>query len=510
MAGHSVVRHVAFSLTGDDDHLAASFGQITSYELFGSDGKPITGGVYDPRLGTISHEYRCTTCAHGRKLCPGHRGHIRLRAAVLQPAAIVEVRKWLRVICLRCGEILVDREKYAGLPPSRRLAAAATVATEGRRCRCGEVHPKIVKDPEDYFTFWAEPPTPQAKARAGPRGAYKLYPDAIRAMFERVSPASVAALGREMHPKNLVLLTVPVATNSIRPGVRAYGGGGSSYHDSTNLIQSLLKRNGQLPERLPEAMGPLGPAGQVDGELDRAVTNQQQIYYELVKGSASTSATQGSAGRRGLVLGSRQVHSLLRNLSRKEGRIRANLLGKRVFEISRSTISGCSQLRIDEVGIPLQFARTLQVEETVQEYNRDWLMTFFLNGHRQYPGCTILTRRATGESHDVGGLRDYTLEIGDKLKRDVVTGDLATFNRQPTLERSSMGTHKVVVLQDPSKHTFQFNVLACENYNADEVQNHHCPQQVAAAEGANTPSRANSVSVARKCPFAPRMAVLRM
>ncbi len=56
MAGHSVVRHVAFSLTGDDDHLAASFGQITSYELFGSDGKPITGGVYDPRLGTISHE----------------------------------------------------------------------------------------------------------------------------------------------------------------------------------------------------------------------------------------------------------------------------------------------------------------------------------------------------------------------------------------------------------------------------------------------------------------------
>jgi DNA-directed RNA polymerase II subunit RPB1 len=214
-------------------------------------------------------------------------------------------------------------------------------------------------------------------------------------------------------------------------------------------------------------MGPLGPAGPVEGDLDRAVANQQQIYYELVKGSASTSATQGSAGRRGLVLGSRQVHSLLRNLSRKEGRIRANLLGKRVFRISRSTISGCSQLRIDEVGVPLEFARTLQVEETVQEYNLDWLMQFARNGRRHYPGCTYVLNRASGELHDVTNQRDVRLEIGDTLFRDVVNGDVAYFNRQPTLERSSIGVHRVIVIQDPSVLTFQMNVSSCEWYNAD-------------------------------------------
>ena len=157
----------------------------------------------------------------------------------------------------------------------------------------------------------------------------------------------------------------------------------------------------------------------------------------------------------------------MRNLPRKEGRIRAGLLGERVFNISRSTISGNMRYRIDEVGIPLEFARTLQVKETVQEYNRDWLMPFFLNGKRQYPGCSRIIKRSTGEVHDVDGLHDFRLEVGDVLLRDVVNGDIAFFNRQPTLERSSIGVHRVIVIQDPSVHTFQMNVLACENYNAD-------------------------------------------
>jgi DNA-directed RNA polymerase beta' subunit len=182
-------------------------------------------------------------------------------------------------------------------------------------------------------------------------------------------------------------------------------------------------------------------------------------------GSSSTSATQGNSGRRGLVVGSRPVRSFLRNLPRKDGRIRANLLGKRVFYISRSTISGNMSLRVDEVAIPLEFARTLQVEEVVQEYNREWLMPFFLNGHRQYPGCTQLRRRDTGELHDVTGRSDFQLEIGDTLFRDVVDGDVAYFNRQPSLERSNIGVHRVIVIQNPSVRTIQMNVLACEGYN---------------------------------------------
>jgi DNA-directed RNA polymerase beta' subunit len=477
MAGQSIIQFIGFDLSSDEDRLRDSYAAITSYELFTAAGQPVPGGVYDLRLGTTDHSFLCLTCVLGKKLCPGHRGHLVSRVAVPPAIGIAEIRRWLRVVCLKCGEVVVDREKYIHLPPGKRLAEAAMAVTEGKRCPrrgCGAVHPRIVKDDEDHFTFWAEPPAATEKkgARGAPRGAEKkgekLYFDAIRAILERVSDSAVEALGRPAgQPRKLTQRIIGIAPNTIRPGVRSFGGAGSSYHDSTNLLQHLVKRNGQLPERLPEAMGPLGPGGPVDGETDRAVQNFQQIYYDFVMGSSSTSVTQGSSGRRGLVVGARPVHSILRNLPRKEGRIRANLLGKRVFYISRSTISGNMRYRLDEVGVPLDFARTLQVKETVQEYNRDWLMTFFLNGRRQYPGCTQLVRRATREVHDVAGLRDFRLEVGDVLYRDVVNGDVAYFNRQPTLERSSIGVHRVIVIQDPSVHTFQMNVGACEWYNAD-------------------------------------------
>jgi len=478
MAGHSIIQYVGFGLSGDEEHERDSYAPINSYELFSAKGAPVPGGVYDLRLGTTDHGYLCLTCVYGKKLCPGHRGHLPLRVAVVQPIGISEIRRWLRVVCLRCGELVIDREKYAHITPARRLAEAATTDTVGRRCPrkgCGAVHPKIVKDEEDHFTFWAETPTPGERrglrpaARGAEKRGYKIYPDTIRAIFERISDDVVEAMGRSVnvHPRKLILRVIAVPPNTIRPGVRSFGGAGSSYHDSTNLLQHLVKRNSQLPTQLPEAMGPLGPGGPVEGELDRAIQNLQQIYYDLIMGSSSTSVTQGSSGRRGLVVGARPVHSFLRNLPRKEGRLRANLLGKRVFFISRSTISGNMRYRVDEVGIPLAFARTLQVKETVQEFNRDWLMTFFLNGRRQYPGCTHLIRRATGEVHDVAGLREFRLEVGDVIFRDVINGDFAYFNRQPTLERSSIGVHRVIVIQDASVHTFQMNVLACEWYNAD-------------------------------------------
>ena len=481
MAAPSSVSYVGFSLSGDDDHTRDSYAAVTSWELYTAAHTPTPGGAYDLRLGTTDHGFLCLTCAHGKKLCPGHRGHLDLKVAVVQPIAVAEVRRWLRVACHACGAIIVDREKYERLPAARRLEEASSTTTEGKVCRCGAVHPKIAKDAEDHFTFWAEPPGGAAAAPAvarqpnepfrPERRGRKLYPDTIRAILERIADADVEALGRgaAAHPRKLVLRVVCVPPNTIRPGVRSFGGGsGASYHDSTNLLQHLVKRNSTLPDRLPDAMGPLGPAGgAVDDALDRAVQNLQQIYYDLVAGSSATSVTQGSGGRRGLVVGSRAVSSFLRNLPRKEGRIRANMLGRRVCYISRSTISGNTALRIDQVGVPLEFARMLQVKETVQAHNRDWLMPFFLNGRRQYPGSTIVVRRATGEAHDVSGLRDFRLEAGDVLYRDLIDGDAVFFNRQPTLERSSIGVHRAVVTQDPSIHTFQMNVLSCEGYNAD-------------------------------------------
>ena len=472
-AGNSYIEYCGFSFNGDIENKRKSTAQITNYELFSPSGQPIPNGVYDLRLGTIDHNHICLSCSNSKKACPGHRGHHELRTSVLQPLASSEIRKFLRIICFACGALMVDYDKFKNYPINKRLTEAASIITEGKKCpSCSTIHPRVVKDEGDYFTYYAE----SALIEKKPRGKFverkgdKLYPDIIRNIFEKISDTTLEQLGRngDNHPRKLVIRIIEIPPNTIRPGVKSFSGGGSSYHDSTNLLQNLIKRNSQLPEHLPDAMTTYTPGGVIEPELDRAIQNLQQIYYDLIMGSSSTSAIQGNNGRRGLVIGSRPVHSFMRNLTGKEGRIRGNLLGKRVTFISRSTISGNMKFRIDEVGIPLDFARILQVQEYVQEFNRDWLMTLFLNGKKQYPGCTHIIKRSTGEMHDVAGLRgEYYLEIGDILFRDVINGDAAFFNRQPTLERSSIGVHKIIIIQDPSVHTFQMNVLACEWYNAD-------------------------------------------
>jgi DNA-directed RNA polymerase beta' subunit len=477
MAGYSQVQNIGFYLSNDTIHLNESCANITSNELHTPSGKPVSGGINDLALGTTEHNYNCNTCGHGKKSCPGHRGSLRLNMGITQPIGISEIRKWLKITCLNCGTILPKREKYIHFPLKRRLNEASSIDVAGETCpNCDAVHPKIVKDEEDHFTFWAEPPNvanekrpARIAGRPSERHGVKLYPDTIRAMFERVSDADCQALGRDLnvHPRHLILRVINIPPNTIRPGMKSFTGAGNSNHDSTNLLQHIVRRNALLPEALHDTVGPIDPNGVVSEPIDKTFQNLQQLYFECVMGSSSTNATQGNSGKRGIMVGSRAVNSFMRSLPRKSGYIRRCITGKRTFFISRSTISGNMNLSIAEVGVPLSFARTLQVKEIVQEFNRDWLMPFVLNGRKQYPGCTHIIRRATGEIHDIAGLRDITLEAGDIIYRDLINGDLVFFNRAPSLERSSINVHRAVVIKDPGAYTFQMNVLACEGYNAD-------------------------------------------
>lgn len=488
-APHSVIETVAFRIAGDEANRRVAVVEVTGFGLFAGE-QPVTGGCYDARMGTTDHHYGCVTCGQQRREDPGHFGALRSRVALASPLFIAEIRRWLRVTCFRCGAAVIDDKALArirGLSAPQRLVKAALAVKDGDRCpRCGDPHPKIVKDEEDYFTFHAEYPAAKGAGAAAGEGAAaagaagegaaagaagaaaaagrrrRLYPDAIRAIFERVSAETTRALGAATyHPRDLVLRDLVVPPTTIRPGVRmGFGAGGAkSFHDLTNMWQYIVKRNLMLDEE---------PPAQVTREADRLIQNAQQLYFDMILGSAATSATNGNTGRRGIVSGGVAPSSVVRGLGKKAGRFRKNLLGKRTWWMSRSTISGNPFLLIDEVGYPVAFARTLQVEEKVQEFNRARLNVYFLNGERKYPGCTRVVKASTGAVHRVGGLsRDFQLEVGDTILRDVVTGDAAFFNRAPSLERSSIGVHRVVVFEDPSIHTFQMNVAACDWYNAD-------------------------------------------
>ena len=50
------------------------------------------------------------------------------------------------------------------------------------------------------------------------------------------------------------------------------------------------------------------------------------------------------------------------------------------------------------------------------------------------------------------------------VERHLIDGDVAIFNRQPSLHRMSMMVHEVRVMEG---HTFRFNLAVCTPYNAD-------------------------------------------
>lgn len=464
----SSIEYIKFGFNGDAENNINGV-EINNYELFQHDGMPIPNGVYDLKMGTIDHNYLCSTCLNGKKLCPGHRGKYVLKTPVLQPLGISLIRKLLKIICFHCGSIVVESEKFENIPIHKRFNEILALAKEKKACpTCKTIHPKIVKTKDDYFTIYAEYQQEDKRKNTSIVGD-KLYPGAIREIFNKISFATLEALnlidGR--NPLKLIISTIEIPPNCIRPSIKSFTGG-SNYHDSTTILQNLIKRNNeQIPDQLPEYLFKYVKNANIDQELDKKLQNLQQFYYDLIMGSSAANQSNNS-GKRVLMVGSRPVHNFMRNLTGKEGRLRGNLLGKRVLFMSRSTISGNMNYKIHEVGIPLEFAKIQQVRETVQEFNREFLMSIFLNGKKQYPGCTHIIKRSTGEMHDVSGLKgNYYIEYGDIICRNIIDGDFAFFNRQPTLERSSIGGHIIRVIKDESIHTFQMNVIACDYYNAD-------------------------------------------
>jgi DNA-directed RNA polymerase beta' subunit len=66
---------------------------------------------------------------------------------------------------------------------------------------------------------------------------------------------------------------------------------------------------------------------------------------------------------------------------------------------------------------------------------------------------------------EIGKKKDFPLEIGDTVNRQLKNGDVVLFNRQPTLHKASMLAKRVIVR--PCR-TFRFNLAATKTFNADQ------------------------------------------
>ena len=176
--------------------------------------------------------------------------------------------------------------------------------------------------------------------------------------------------------------------------------------------------------------------------------------------------------------GSRPLKSLKQRLRGKEGRIRGNLMGKRVDFSARTVITPDPNLSIDEVGVPRSIALNMTYPEIVTPFNIDRMYELIRNGPNEHPGAKYIIRD-DGQRLDLRFIRkpsDLHLEYGYKVERHIQDGDVIIFNRQPSLHKMSMMGHKIRIMPFS---TFRLNLSCTTPYNADfdgDEMNMHVPQ----------------------------------
>lgn len=178
----------------------------------------------------------------------------------------------------------------------------------------------------------------------------------------------------------------------------------------------------------------------------------------------------------------RPLQPLSARLKGKEGRIRYNLMGKRVNFSARTVITGDPYLDLDEVGVPRSMASRLTVPEVVNSFNLQRLQLCVRNGPFGLThGANYVIRNERRYDLRYNTTFWKGLQVGDIVERHLRNGDDVLFNRQPSLHKMSMMHHRVRIMD---YSTFRLNLSVTTPYNADfdgDEMNIHVPQTLEAA-----------------------------
>ncbi|MFB6470637.1 MAG: DNA-directed RNA polymerase subunit A' [Vulcanisaeta sp. AZ3] len=464
------IKAIKFEMLSPDIIRSMATMEITTSETYDEAGRPMVGGLMDRRLGVIEPGARCETCGNPPDKCPGHFGKIELARPVIHVEYARYIHDLLRATCRECGRILLtdeEIEKYRErlnrvkgkwkLLSNRLFEKIRKKAMERTTCpHCGAKQYKIRF--ERPYTFYEE--------REG--GILeKLDPQKIRERLEKIPNNDLELLGWDTsvaRPEWAILTVLPVPPPQVRPSIQLETGQRSE-DDLTHRLVEIVRAN----ERLRSAIESGAPSTVIDHLWDLIQ------YYVATYFNNELPNLPPAKHRSG-----RPLKTLAQRLKGKEGRFRGSLSGKRVDFSSRTVISPDPNLSINEVGVPIDVAKTLTVPMTVTEWNIDLARQLILNGPEVWPGANYVIY-PDGRRVDLRYFRDRR-ELANKLtpgfivERHVINGDIVLFNRQPSLHRMSIMGHIVRVL--PGR-TFRLHLAVCPPYNADfdgDEMNLHVPQ----------------------------------
>jgi len=295
-----------------------------------------------------------------------------------------------------------------------------------------------------------------------------ITPKQAQTIFKLMTENTLALLGLNAdyaRPEWMILDVLPVPPPPVRPSISVDGTGQGmrGEDDLTYKLGDIIRANGRVAECQQE-----GSPQHVTAEFEALVQYHVATYMDN-DANGVPQAMQKSG---------RPLKTIRGRLKGKEGRLRGNLMGKRVDFSARTVITGDPNLSLDQVGVPRSIARTLTYPEVVTKFNISKLTNLVRNGPNQHPGANYVIK-ADGARLDLKhnkNLDDLRLQYGWKVERHINDDDVIIFNRQPSLHKESMMGHRVKVMP---YSTFRLNLSVTSPYNADfdgDEMNLHVPQ----------------------------------
>jgi DNA-directed RNA polymerase II subunit RPB1 len=466
---------IQFSILSPDEIRKGSVAAITSKDTY-VNGKPVINGLFDPRMGVLEPGFICPTDGLDYMQTPGYFGHIELAKPLFYIQYITTVIKILKCTCVKCSKLLISKEKYKHamkLSSDERWNFVFGLASKIKRCGedthdgCGCKQPSKLKK-EGLATIVAgwddiEGITPENSDKL----TLTMTPEIVLKLFARISDEDVTFMGFSpiwSRPDWMICQVLAVPPPAVRPSVK-HDSQQRSEDDISHIIVNIIKANKTLQEKIKS-----DAASNVINDW----TTVLQYYVSTlvdnkIPGVASVAQRSG-----------RPLKSIKERLNGKMGRVRGNLMGKRVDYSARSVITPDPNLSVTELGVPMKIALNLTKPVTVNKRNISYLSKLVQNGPELHPGAKILERK-NGDNISLRYVdrKSIRLEIGDTVHRHMMDGDVVLFNRQPTLHRMSMMAHIARIM--PVGDTFRMNVADTKPYNADfdgDEMNLHMPQDV--------------------------------
>ena len=513
---------------------------ITKFERY-RNGKPVYGGVEDPRMGSLDFNNHCKTCdcsygGSGSKMddCPGHFGHIELARPVYHCGFIEEAIKILRCVCYHCSRVLIDPNDPKDKPalsikdPETRLRMIHERCRGKSKCQpaeptqltrflddivmfddsvknglaiqkmslddgmngaaenggkaggdyhggCGCTLPKyyFAKDSKAKGIVVDYPDDMEQVPGTGDRKGQLLPAAKVFDILKKVPDKDVKLLGLDpqwARPEWFLVSVLPVPPPHVRPAVEMDGK--PSADDLTHVLVNIVKANEKLKDSIRK-----GDAPHIVGDFEELLQARVTSFFDNAR--QDTPQEKQRTGR--------ALKTLRQRIVGKEGRLRGNLMGKRVDFSARTVITADPNLSIDQVGVPRSVALRLTVPCMVTPFNIHEMRELVARGPLTHPGAMYIIR-SDGSRVDlryVSDLRDYPLEYGWTVERHLRDDDVVLFNRQPSLHKMSIMGHRAVVLD---WSTFRLNLSVTTPYNADfdgDEMNLHVPQSITARADAD-------------------------